>query len=179
MIKLKINKFKLLFIYKSFIFRFVEFYTDSCDIQDKIIINALNIKNRKKRIDYIYNKACLFVDEFYNNENICGFINNKCYVQRRKNMDTINGCCRCCKYIGEDGCSTCNLTCKLFSCSEVYSRRKVITHDDLKILKVLSIRQRVILKSDYFSSKEDVLKDLYSYSIMYSGIRIIYRLIFK
>ena len=31
----------------------------------------------------------------------------------------------------------------------------------LKILKVLSIRQRFVVKSDYFSLREDVLKDLY------------------
>ena len=34
-----------------------------------------------------------------------------------------------------------------------------------------------IIKSDYFSTREDVLKDLYSYSFTYSTLRIVYRLV--
>ena len=38
-----------LFLYKSFLYRFVTFTTDSEELQDQIIVNALNIKNRKKK----------------------------------------------------------------------------------------------------------------------------------
>ena len=48
---------RFLFLYKSFLYRFVTFTTDSKELQDQIIVNALNIKNRKKRITYIYDSV--------------------------------------------------------------------------------------------------------------------------
>ena len=167
-----INKY--LPIYKSIFFKFTKFETNSNDEQDIIIINALNIKNRKKRITYIYDSTCEYIDNYYKNKNICGFKNCQCYIQRNTNLK--DGCCRNCLYKSDIGCTTTNLACKLFNCSEVYKRRKVIKYNDLKTLKILSLRQRFIVKSDYFSTREDVLKDLYSYSIIYSTIRIIIRL---
>ncbi len=174
---IKLDRTTLLPLYRTFIFRWVKFECLSNDKQDQMIVKALNIKNRKERITYIYDSACLLVDNYYNNENICGFKHNQCYVQRRKKLNLINGCCRCCRYSTSRGCSTKNLTCKLFVCSEVCKRRKVITYEDLKILKVLSFRQQILIKSDYFSLREDVLKDLYSYSIIYAGLRILFRLL--
>ena len=164
------NNYKFIPFYKSLLFRFTTFKTNSKDPQDIIIVNALNIKNRKKRITYLYDSTCKYIDDYYKNKNICGFKNCKCY----KNLK--DGCCRKCIYKSDKGCTTKNLACKLFNCSEVYSRRKVITYNDLKTLKILTIRQRLIIKSDYFSTREDVLKDLYSYSIFYSTIRIVFRL---
>ncbi len=61
------------------------------------IINALNIKNRKKRITYIFDSSC-----------------------------------------------------KLFNCSEVTSRYNTIKYDDLKILKPLSKKNRITIKSDVY-----------------------------
>lgn len=174
---IKENQSKYLFFYKSILIRFCKFETTSKDVQDSIIVNALNIKNRKKRIAYIYDSTCDYIDNFYNNENICGFKNCQCYIQRKKKNNLKCGCCRMCLYKTDKGCPSKNLACKLFNCSEVYCRRKVITYKDLKTLKVLSFRQRFIVKSDYFSLREDVLKDLYSYSIIYSAIRIFVRLI--
>ena len=167
----------LLPIYKLSIFKLFKFETDSKDEQIIIITNALNMKSRKKRTTYIYDSACDYIDNFYNGENICGFKNCKCYVQRCKKLNNKNGCCRFCIYVTDNGCPSKNLACKLFNCSEVYSRRKVLKYKDLKMLKVLSLRQRYIVTSDYFSLREDVLKDIYSYSIFYSVLRMIYRLI--
>ena len=143
----------------------------------KPIINALNIKKRKPRIIYIYDEACNQIDKHYQNKNICGFKNNKCYVQQKLQNGTINGCCRMCLYQSTKGCTTKNLTCKLFTCSEVEKRCKVIKFDDLKILNLLSFRNRMILKSDYFSKREDVIKDLYYGSILIWSVRIVIRLI--
>lgn len=164
---------RFLFLYKSFLYRFVTFTTDSKEFQDQIIVNSLNIKNRKKRITYIYDSACKIIDDYNAFENICGFKNCQCYLNR--NTKYKYGCCRLCKYKSDTGCPTSNLACKLFNCSEVCSRRKVIKYEDLKILKVLSIRQRFVVKSDYFSLREDVLKDLYCYTLTFAIIRIILR----
>lgn len=141
------------------------------------IVNALNIKNRKKRITYIYDSSCKLIDDNTKNSNICGFKNGKCYVQRNLNNEKCNGCCRKCLYQTNKGCPTKNLSCKLFNCSEVTSRYNTIKYDDLKILKLLSLKNRIIIKSDYFSRREDVLKDLYAYTLSYSTLRILYRII--
>ena len=171
------NFYRKLFFYKSFIFKKTTFTVETKYEQIKPIIKALNIKKRKDRITYIYDEACKQIDNHYKNKNICGFKNNKCYVQQKLNNGTINGCCRLCKYQSEKGCKTVNLTCKLFTCSEVEKRCKIITFDDLKILNLLSYRNKMILKSDYFSKRENVIKDLYYGSVILWAIRIIIRLI--
>lgn len=176
--KKALDKFyRKLFFYKSFIFKKIYFKVKTDYKEIKPIITALNIKKRKERITYIYDEACTQIDNHYNNKNICGFKNNKCYVQQKLNNGTINGCCRMCKYQSKKGCKTKNLTCKLFTCSEVEKRCQIITFDDLKILNLLSLRNKMILKSDYFSKREDVINDLYIGSFFVWTIRIIIRLI--
>lgn len=166
-------------LYKSILYYDTLFVVKN-SINDEMInymINALNIKNRKKRIQYIYDKSCELIDNKTKNINICGFKSGKCYVQRKLKNGKYNGCCRKCLYQTKKGCSTKNLSCKLFNCTEVTSRYEVIKYKDLKLLKILSLKNQIIIKSDYFSKREDVLKDLYSYSFIYSAVRIIYRLI--
>ena len=170
--------YKFLPFYKSFIFKIFKFDIKSKYDDIKTINTALNIKNRKMRITYIFDMACKQVDDTFKDiKNPCGFKNGICYSHSSKKLNKINGCCRCCKYQSSNGCTTKNLTCKLFFCDEVKKRYKVIEFDDLKILKLLSIRQRYILKSDYFSSREDVINDLYYGSFIIASIRILSRLI--
>lgn len=169
--------YQKLFFYKRFWYKKTTFVLESNYEELKPIIKALNIKKRKPRITYIYDEACKQIDNHYQNKNICGFKNNKCYVQQKLNNGTINGCCRMCMYQSEKGCQTKNLTCKLFTCSEVEKRCQVIKFDDLKILNLLSLRNRMILKSDYFSKREDVINDLYYGSILIWTIRIVFRMI--
>lgn len=173
------NKFlRKLSIYKS-ILHYNTIFVVKNDINDNMInyiINALNIKNRKKRVTYIYDNSCKLIDDNNKNINICGFKDNKCYIQRKLKNGKCNGCCRKCLYQTKEGCPTKNLACKLFNCSEVTSRYNTLKYNDLKILKLLSLKNRIIIKSDYFSTREDVLKDLYAYTLTYSTLRIVYRL---
>lgn len=166
-------------LYKTIFYRNTFFVVENKINDENIdyIISALNIKNRKKRIEYIYDKSCEIIDNKNKNINTCGFKNNMCYVQRKLKNGKCNGCCRKCLYQTKSGCSTKNLACKLFNCSEVKKRYEVVEYNDLKLLKLLSLKNRIIVKSDYFSKREDVLKDLYSYSFIYSTFRIVYRLI--
>jgi len=174
-----IEKFyKKLWLYKSFLYHNVEFYTKKkIDEQTKYIINALNIKKRNKRIEYVFDRACDLLDNQNKGINICGFKDCKCWVQQELNNGTKCGCCRLCIYATENGCPSQNVACKLFNCSEVTKRYKVLTYKDLKILKVLGLYQRVFIKHNYFTIREDALKDLYSYSLVYSTIRLLYRII--
>lgn len=82
-----------------------------------------------------------------------------------------------CLYKTSKGCSSKNIACKLFNCSAVKEKYEVYEYKELPILKILSIKNRIIVKHDYFSLREDVLKDLYSYSLIYSTIRMGIRII--
>ncbi len=169
---------KKLFIYKSILYYNTIFVVEN-NIRNEMIdsiINALNIKKRKKRINFIYDQSCDLIDKKNRNMNICGFKNGKCYIQRKLKSEKCNGCCRMCMYQTKNGCSTKNLSCKMFNCSEVRKRYEVIEYDNLKLLKVLSLKNQIIIKSDYFSKREDVLKDLYSYTFTYSTLKIVFRI---
>lgn len=168
---------KRIILYKSILYINTEFQVKGCQVNDKIqqMINGLNIKNRYKRITYVYDTACNIIDSNTKGLNICGFKNNKCYIQQKQNNGKCNGCCRLCKYQNSNGCPTKNLACKLFNCSEVKKRYKTIEYKDLAILKLLSLKNRLIVKSDYFSTREEVLKDLYAYTLTYSILRIFFR----
>lgn len=168
---------KRIILYKSILYINTEFQAKGCQVNDKIqqMINGLNIKNRYKRITYVYDTACSIIDSNTKGLNVCGFKNNKCYIQQKQNNGKCNGCCRLCKYQNSNGCPTKNLACKLFNCSEVKKRYKTIEYKDLAILKLLSLKNRLIVKSDYFSPREEVLKDLYAYTLTYSILRIFFR----
>ncbi len=178
--KKDLNKFyKKLFLYRSFLYKFTTFESinNKYDIND--IIHALNIKNKTKRSVYIYDTSCNLIDNYHICNNICGFKNNICAMHQKNKLEKINGCCGECIYQSKDGCITKNLTCKLFFCSEVKDKYKVYIFDDIKLLKCFTLRQQLIIKSDYFSLREDVLKDLKYNSIIISSIRMIYRIIKK
>lgn len=175
-----LNKFyNRLFLYRSFLYNFVTFKLerDKYDINDLIL--ALNIKNRRKRLEFIYDTACQEIDNYFANKNVCGFENNQCRVQRKLKNDKFNGCCRKCSFQCSGPCPTKNLACKLFYCSEVKSRYKIIKIEDLKVIKVLFWRQKILIKSDYFSSREEVIRDLYLNSYIIGVIRIGYRFVKK
>ena len=79
-----LNKFyNRLFLYRSFLYNFVTFKLerDKYDINDLIL--ALNIKNRRKRLEFIYDTACQEIDDYFANKNVCDFKNNKCRLQRK------------------------------------------------------------------------------------------------
>ena len=153
--------------YRSFLFRFTTFECDNEKVKN--IITALNIKNRYKRIEYIYDEACNEIDNFTCGKNMCGFKNGICRTK------TLNGCCRKCFHLGKKGCTTKNLTCKLFFCNKVCDKFEIIKMDDIKILYVLSLRNRIILRHDFFSTREEVIKDLWYGSILILFIRYFYR----
>ena len=155
--------------YRSILFIFTKFECDNKDVEH--IITALNIKNRFKRIRYVYDTACDEVDAFGEGKNLCGFKNGVCRSKVK------NGCCRKCFHVTDHGCPTRNLACKLFFCSKVRDKYKIIMFDDLKILYCLSFRCRVILRHDFFTKREEVLMDMYIGWITILFIRYFYRVI--
>ena len=88
-------------LYKSVLYINTEFQVEGLQENDKVlqIIKGLNIKNRRKRITYVYDTACNIIDNNTKGLNICGFKKNKCYIQQIKN----NGKCRPKAAFGVDG----------------------------------------------------------------------------
>lgn len=163
--------------YKTFIYKNTEFIYNGENQEIKDIIEVLNKKTRLQRIAYIYDKSCEQIDKKFEGENICEFKCNQCIVQRKHNLKEKNGCCRVCRLQTSTGCPSKNLTCKLFFCDEVKNKYEVITFKDLKLLNLLTRRQRVILKFDMFSTREEVFTDLYIGFITLAAFRELYMLI--
>ena len=176
-IKNKEKFYKKLFLYKSILYRNTRFIYDYPDNDLVPIVNALNIKNRYNRLTYIYDYCCGTLDEYYADKNYCDFCNNKCVRQQDPNCKFINGCCRLCIYQDSKGCKTSNLTCKLYYCSAIEDNYKTLKYEDFKILKLLSFRQRLISKDNFFTNRESFIKDLYFGSLVVFAIREAFRLI--
>lgn len=170
---------KHLKFYKSKLFSATTFTIEN-NIENKYLdyINtALNIKKRKERINYIYDKTCEILDEHIKQNNICDFKNNKCFVQRMNGNPNFNGCCThvSCKHLKDGTCLTKNISCKFFYCPVAKKRARVLGMKDIPLLNLFTLRQKFIIKLDVTSSREQILKDLYSYSICWAISKIIVR----
>ena len=173
-----INKFyKNIFWYKKPWYNNTKFETSIDDNELKYAIEALNIKKRNKRIEFTYDAICKLLDDYYKDENICHFCNNKCQVQTGNSLKYTNGCCRLCKHQSSKGCTTANITCKLFYCDVVKKQRKIMTYSDIKLFRIFSLRQRIMCLYNFFASREQFLFDLKSGSILVYGYRLLYRIV--
>lgn len=168
----KLNKY--LFLYKSFLYKNIKFKIIDGDEEVKNIINGLNIKNRKGRIKYVFDKCCEELDKDFP-INACEFIDGRCIVQRQNDSNKRCGCCRYCEYVTLNGCPSKNVACKLFNCSEVTKKYKLKTKKDLKILKLLSLKNREVITHNYFTVEEESLRDLYTLTYTYAFMRMVYR----
>lgn len=168
-INVKNNKW--IFLYKTNLFKLFIYKTNNIDMQN--IVNALNIKSRRKRITYVYEEAIKVINNYYSDD-LCQFKDNQCIAQRKNNSKTTNGCCRTCPLLTNNGCSSVNITCKLLYCKTALNNMKSLKLSDINILKCLSVGQRLILKTDYYSTKKQVINDLY-YGIVIYFIRSFFR----
>lgn len=138
-------------------------------------IDALNIKNRQKRIEYIYDTACSLVDDYNAEHGIrCVFSENTCPDCRHNSH--INGCCYHCSLQSTSGCPTSNLSCKLYFCDYMKEHFDVLQMDDLDILRLLSWSQRQILVENVFTDRKKALAMLYIGSYIVFGLFSIYKI---
>ena len=164
---MKLKNTRLLFLYRSFAFKFVTFETDDKDLQ--LIVNALNIKNRKKKIEYIYDESIKIINKYYSKD-LCQFKNNQCIAQRKQKSNSINGCCKMCTLVTNKGCPSVNLACKLVYCKTALGNLKKLKMKDIKLLKCLSLKERIILKGSYFEMRDEVINNMY-YGIIIFGVK--------
>lgn len=165
--KINLKNIKYLFLYQSFLFKKVVFETDDKSLLS--IVKALNIKNKLLRIEYIYDEGIKYINNYYSDD-LCKFEDNKCIAQRKNGNEYINGCCRKCPIVTDNGCPSSNLVCKLVYCKTALGNIKLLKFNEIPILKCLSIKQRMILRSSFFNTREEILNDLY-YGLIYSLIR--------
>lgn len=106
--KQELKKFlKRLSFYNSFLFKKTKFeIIDYTNCLSSEITDILNIKNRRDKLKYIIDTGCNYIDVFFKDKNICGFKNNKCFLQRKNNSKYCNGCCIMCKFQSCNGCTT-------------------------------------------------------------------------
>ena len=138
-----INITKLLFLYRSILFKKTRFTTNNKELTK--IVKALNIKKQKERITYVYDEAIKEVNKYYSKD-LCQFIGNKCIAQRKNNSNHVDGCCYRCPINTTTGCPTASLNCKLIYCKTAIKNMKKLKFSDIKILKCLSPIQRLILR---------------------------------
>ncbi len=172
-----INQFyKNIFWYKKPWHNKTTFISKIQDEQLQYAIKALNIKKRNKRIEFVYDAICKYIDDYYAGENICSFCNNKCLVQTGNSLKFTNGCCRLCRYQSSKGCKSSNISCKLFYCDSIKKNHKIMTYKDIKLFKLFSLRQRLMCTHNFFASREAILLDLKIGSILIYGYRLLYRI---
>ncbi len=184
-LKLKVIKERFKMISKGEkVYNYILISNDSKYVQDfENCIKAMNIKDRKERLTFIYDTACDYVDGLFANCNNCEFKDDKCAVNRSPQHQYEDmGCCRSFEFTGifqkemiknlklcryaksQTGCTTKNLSCKLFTCS--YLRKKGIKFSIFKILLLscfLNIKERDIIKYNFFGSREELLDRLLNY----------------
>lgn len=172
---IEVKNLKLLFIYRLCFFKKVNFVTKNNNYSN--IVNALNIKNNRKRIEYVYDEAIKHINKYYSND-LCKFENNQCIVQRNNKSDKINGCCMRCHLLTENGCSSINLPCKLIYCKTALGNVKLLKFSEIEILKCLSFERRMILRASFFNTRDEILNDM-TYGFFYIIFRWFVKNIFK
>lgn len=138
-------------------------------------INAVQINDKKERCNFLYDEICYFLDYVCISNNLCEFKNNKCFV--KQNSDVTMGCCHHypnkkfgifyqnkmipCEYLGDKGCTTKAIGCKLYMCPEVNKKGyKFTVYNVLLIRYFFNIIQKLVIISGIFDTKENIMKRL-------------------
>ena len=130
------------------------------------IMTAINIKDKYKRYEFIYDTVCNYLDEKINT-NYCQFKDDICIRDRQKNNNHKNGCCECkgrgkCKYLIDSKCTLGNcVACKLFTCHTLKKMGIKEAINDYVLTKYFfTTKQKDILRFSYWTPREIVLDRL-------------------
>lgn len=161
------SKKKYFFEYKGKLYDKEIEYGNNNVRQVSLLVNALNIKNKKERLSFMYDRACDLLDVDFYKKNVCEFKCGKCITDRLNN--NLGGGCCCdskdhkgmCMYLSKDGCKIRCLTCKLHICRTLKKKGYRYRINDIYMLKyLLNFKQKIMLYNDFFMTKEEILKDL-------------------
>lgn len=129
------------------------------------ILKALNIKSKHDRLSFIYDIVCDRLDNLFIKDNMCEFKNGKCYSNRCKKFEKVNGCCSNnkninCKYFDKDHCTIKCSGCKFYICPNLKKKKGPIKLKDIYITNLLSVRQKIILRYTVFTPKEVIVNKM-------------------
>lgn len=138
-------------------------------------IKATFIKEKEKRIEYIYDQACKDLDEEFEKNNYCDFKEDICKAKRNCKEKATMGCCHKfknrilmsgglqeCPYLINKRCATQCITCKLFTCDAINVKFKL--RDIPLIQYFFNPIQKLIVKISFFTKKEKIIKRLVFFS---------------
>lgn len=132
-------------------------------------INAALCKNRKERIEYIYDAVCSYLDEEFRKNNYCDFKNDVCKAKRNCKEVVKMGCCHKvknllkgklveCPLLKNKTCSTSCITCKLFTCDAIDRKFKL---KDIPLINIyFDPIQKFIIKTSFFTTRETIINRL-------------------
>lgn len=138
-------------------------------------IKAVQIDDKKERCNFLYDEICYFLDYVCVSNNLCEFKNDKCFV--KQNTDITMGCCHHypnkklgifyqhkmvpCDYLGNKGCTTKAIGCKLYMCPQVNKKGyKFTVYNVLLIKYFFNFMQKLVIISGIFDTKENIMKRL-------------------
>lgn len=130
------------------------------------IEKAINIKEKKKRYEYIYDVVCNYLDSCFQGKNLCEFKNNKCLGDRSKKFEKSCGCCNgknrgTCQYLVDGHCTIQCMGCKLFTCPSLRKKGIKFRIKDIPLLNYFfNLRQKEVLAYTIFTPKEKVIERL-------------------
>ena len=157
--------------------RFTSFDITGSVHQDELkdLAEALNIKNRRKRITFLYDRACDIIDKYNEENRISCRYNSEGICEDPKHGKKKNGCCFLCYLQSECGCPDRNLSCKLYFCDHICKKFHPLTMEDIDLLKLFSWSQREIIKTNVFVTRRTYINLLclgsYLLFCMYSVIK--------
>ena len=145
---------------------------------------SIYLLDYEKRINYIYDYMCNYLDDEFIRFNLCDFKDNKCISRRDlecngcKNPVTY-GCCytkgRVCPNLINSRCTIKSLPCKFFTCRYLEKRGiKYRPWDYLMIRLFLSYRQMYILDQSLYTPKDIIMNKLLKknyFDYLYNGIK--------
>ena len=144
-------------------------------------LKAMSIDNERDRCEFIYNELFSSLDKKWGGKDHCNFCDNYCIAYRNnKKFKQEDGCCysfengrffsrafaknkQKCKYLGENkSCQTQNISCKLYTCDYLKKHEKfeLNLNDYLLARLFFKRKQHLILKNNFFVSKEEIIDKL-------------------
>ncbi len=153
---------------------------DKIDNKHFTLISALNsckIQDKDKRLEYIYMAACKYLDNDFQNNNICEFCDDVCLGKKKYNMK--NGCCHeatlknvfffkdfpLCRYLKDKRCIADCLGCKIFTCNDVRKKGFKYTYYNIPLVRYFfNFIQKIIIRFSVFTHKDTVLKRLKAFN---------------
>ena len=139
-------------------------------------LKAVLIKEKREKIEYIYDQVCEELDEEFAKNNYCDFKDDVCIGKRNCSERVTMGCChkfkhpitmngelKECPYLVDKHCSTQCITCKLFTCDAIKVKFKL---KDIPLIEsFFNPIQKLIVKTNFFTKREKIIDRLVLFSM--------------